>query len=515
MPKLTADEVVTSKHIRSYIQYGGPLPGNQVAYYGQEAQYMVIEGVSAPELGGIEPTYVHDPRRPGAYRLVARKISPPDLASASFKFLEKHGAIPRQLMKQNCVFNSYQPVGKCKDPSDFLAGWSNYVLIYSRALTTNKDLGNRGQWDGDDQVEDTLETSLSDIYPIGPLAFGEKAAAQIDREVVDIVYGSNVQCGDCGDADDGTSRIYGVTKSSGGGSPGLPAEVVYTLNGGLVWLEATITGIGATADPTAVDIVGDKVVVVVTSENAYYWATLTNGIPGTFTKVTTGFVTNKQPTDIYVAGPRKVYLCGNGGYIYESTDITAGVTVIDAGSATTSNLNRIRGLDETIVAVGASSTVIYSQNRGLTFATVSNAPSAIATNITAVEVLESRRWWVGTELGRVLYTTNSAETAWVEKTFEGSGSGAVKDIVAATEEVLYFSFSTSTPTARVFASWNGGADFTRFSPRILNWPVFTHANRLAVPNVADAGVASNNLAVAGLSGGGTDGVIYLGIATKV
>lgn len=515
MPKLTADEIVTSKHIRSFIQYGGPLPANLPAYYGQDAQYMIVEGVTSPELGGIEPTYVHDPRRTGAYRLVARKISPPDLASATFKFLEKHGAIPRQLMKQPCVFNTYQNVGKCKDPSDFLAGWSDYVLIYSRALTTNKDLGNRGQWDGDDQMETSIEASLSAIYPVGALAFGEKAAAQIDREVVDIVYGSDVQCGDCGDADDGTSRIYAVTKSSGGGSPGLPAEVIYTLDGGANWLEATITGIGATADPVAIDKVGDKLVVVVASENAYYWATLTNGIPGTFTKVTTGFVANKQPNDIYVAGPREVYLVGNGGYVYKSTDITAGVEVIDAGSATTNNLLRVRGIDETIVATGAASTVIYSQNRGLTFATVSNAPSTISTDITAVEVLEAKRWWVGTGLGRVLYTTNSGETAWTEKTFEGAGSGSVKDIVAATDEVIHFSISTLTPTARVFTSWNGGADFTRFSPRILNWPVFTHANRLAVPAVNDEGVASNNLAVAGLSGGGTDGVIYLGIATKV
>lgn len=516
MPKLTADEIVTQKHIRSFIQYGGPLPANEVAYYGADAQYLVIEGVGSPELGGIEPTYVHDPRRIGAYRLVARKITPPDLPSATFKFLEKHGAIPRALGQLNCNFNAYQNVGKCVDPSDFLAGWTDYVLIYSRALVTNKDLGTRTAWDSDDQIEDSLETMLASIYPIGALSFGEKAAAQVDREVVDIVYGSNLQCGECGDSDDGTNRIYAVTKSSGAGSPGLPAEVIYTVDGGLTFQETSITGIGASADPVAVDVVGNKLVVVVNSENAYYWAELsTVGVPGTFTKVTTGFVTNKNPNDIYVAGPREVYIVGNGGYVYKATDITAGVTVINDGSATTNNLLRVDGIDNTIVATGASSTVIYSNNRGATFATVSNSPSAISTDITAVEVLDDRRWLVGTGLGRIVTTVNGAESAWVEKSFDGAGSGTIKDIVAATDEVIYFSISTLTPTARLFATWNGGADWTRLKPRILNWPVFTHANRLAVPTVNDPTTASNNIAVAGLSGGGTDGVIYLGIATKV
>ena len=53
-----------------------------------------------------------------------------------------------------------------------------------------------------------------------------------------------------------------------------PAEVQYRVDGTANWIDLAITGIGATADPTAIDIVGDKLVVVVTSENAYYYATI-------------------------------------------------------------------------------------------------------------------------------------------------------------------------------------------------------------------------------------------------
>ena len=100
-----------------------------------------------PESGGVDPIWNPDPRRIGSYTLVGRQITPPDLASATLLMRERHGAIPRQLGKINCQFNLYEPTGKCKDLSDFLAGWSDYVLIYSGAIVTDKDLGDRSAWD--------------------------------------------------------------------------------------------------------------------------------------------------------------------------------------------------------------------------------------------------------------------------------------------------------------------------------------------------------------------------------
>ena len=95
------------------------------------------------------------------------------------------------------------------------------------------------------------------------------------------MYGTQIQCGDCGPPNDGTRWAYAITKSSGAGSPGLPAEVQYRVDGTANWIDLAITGIGATADPTAIDIVGDKLVVVA-SENAYYYATINaiTGVPG-------------------------------------------------------------------------------------------------------------------------------------------------------------------------------------------------------------------------------------------
>lgn len=512
MPDVRADEIITRQNHRMYIQYGAARPGNKVLYAGQGTQYLSVTALTAPESGGITPIWVPDPRKKKAYKLAGRTVAPSALPQATLTMRENHAGIPKQLTRIGCALNIYESAGNCGDLSDFLAGWSDYVLVYSTGLITDKNLGQRTAFDSDEPIEDQMSLTLSDVYPIGQISFAEGAAVQVDREVVDIVYGSRASCGDCGDSDDGSLRIYAVTTSSGAGSPGLPAEVVYTLNGGLTWNETNITGFGASEAPLAIEVAGKYLIVL--GSDAYYYSELNSntGVPGTWTKVTAGFVATKSPTDIYVATPREIFFCGKGGYIYKSEDIPSGVSVYNAGNATTSDLTRIAGYEQTIVAVGASGAIIKSMNRGQSFASATSSPVALNT-IRALAVLDDRRFWVGIDLvGRVYYTLNGGET-WTEKAFAGSGSGTVWDIDFPTDEVGYISHSTTTPTARIFATWNGGVDWTNSAPRLNSLPTYNRGNRIATPD-ADATVASNNLAVAGLSGGGTDGILIVGSAIK-
>lgn len=513
--KAGADEVITQKHKRAFIQWGGPSPVNKVNYAGQDAQYLAITGVGAPESGGIDPLWVPDPRKVGAYRLVGRSVSPPDLASATLLMKEKHGAIPRQLQRIGCAFNLYEPTGVCKDLSDFLNGWSDYVLVYSYAEVTDKDLGDRMGWDSDDAIEDSLGLTLADIYPVGAIAFGEEAATQVDLQVVDIVYADNESCGSCGAENDGTKWVYALTGSSGG-SPGLPAEVVYTVDGGATWSQMNITGLTVATTPDAIEVVGSRLVVL--AGGTLYWTDINQdtGVPGsTWTAVTTGFVAAHDGNDIYVLSPREVFICGDGGYIYKSTDITAGVSVVNAGDTTTQNLSRIHGDKENaIVAVGAAGAMARSTNRGDTWAAPTVSP--IVATLTAVCVQSEKKFWIGSNSGYVYYTVNGGET-WVELTFSGYHTGLVRDIVFATEEVGFISHDIAGPVARILATWNGGKDWVLSSttnPRLKNHPTYDVANRLAVPK-SHSSIAVNNLAIGGLAGNGSDGIILLGIAGRI
>jgi photosystem II stability/assembly factor-like uncharacterized protein len=517
MPKANPDQVVTQKHRRAFSQRGGPRPNNRVRYAGADEQLMEFDDATSPVRGGSDPIRVHDPRRRGGYVNVGSTVDPPDFDSGSINFMVKHGGISWLAGDLTCANNFYELVGVCRKPDDFTSGWTDFVRVYSYAQANDRSYtGNTTFEDDDGSMTEIEYTFEGGIYDVGALGFGEQGGQQVEREVVDVVFGSTLDCGNCGNTDDGTGRIYAVTKSSGAGSPGTPAEVVYTTDGGATWNNVNITGLGGTADPTGIAVVGNFLVVLDSAGGGYYYAeinTLT-GVPGTWTNVTSGFVAGKAPNDLYVAGASEVYFAGDGGYLYKSTDITAGVTAINAASATTADLQRIHGVDETIVAVGESGAIVVSTNRGATFATATTSPTSAT--IRALWVLDAYRAWIGTSGGKVYYTLTAGAT-WIEQTF--SGAAVIDDIVFATDEVGYVAARTATPAARLHTTYNGGANWsssaTTGNPRILNFPTFARANRIAVPVDVPNVTAANNVVLGGLSAGGTDGVIFQGIATKV
>lgn len=519
MPNLSANEVKQRTNTRDYIQPGGPRPNNPSHFYGLDAQYMYVGQTTKPNLGTIAPVWAQDPRIPRRYKLIGRTIAPPELGTGNITLTEKFGSVPLQLGVVGCPVNYYNVSGKCRDLSNLMTGWDDVVVVYAGGLVENVRLGQRSSLGDDAVIEDEFSVKWADIYAVGALSFGEQFAAEIDREAVDVVYGSNFRCGDCGPADDGTNRVYAVTKSSGGGSPGLPAELIFTPDGGLTKYQRNIDGMTGTEDPVGVDIAGNLLVVF--SATAIYWATINanTGVPSAFTKVTTGLVAGKSLTDVYVLSAKEIFFSALGGYVYKSTDITAGVTALNAGSATTQDLFRIHGDgQDTIVATGAASTVIKSANRGATFAVTTSNPSAIPADFKAVAVRDPLRYWVGANvLGRAYYTLDGGET-WAEQHFTGEGAGNVRDIVAPTDEVMYMLFDNNTPTARLIATFNGFADWTMDgggSQRILNWPVFNVGNRIAFPDVADSTVRVNNLTIVGINGGGVDGIWLAGIASRL
>lgn len=511
MPKVTADEVLTQKHVRFFTQPGGPSPANSLLYSGIDGAYLNIESADNPRSGGINPINVHDPRVSGRYRRVGRSVDPPDFPTFSTQFLQKKNALPRHLTTLgDCVTNFYQVVGDCKDLSDFVNGWTAYVKIMSYAENTSQTEAG-GAFDGDEQLMDELEWTAANVYNVGSLAFGEKAAVDVYSEVIDIVYGSRVQCGNCGPADNGTQLIYAVVNNVIA-SPGEAPDVYYSLDGGATWTNQSITAAVATDVPVAIDVVGNYLVVLFDdgATGGYYYTELNNvnGAPSSaWTKVTTGFV--QAPTDMFVRSARSVWVSAEAGYIYKIENLSQGAIVKDNGSATSENLARIHGLEDLVVAVGANGAVVYSLNNGITFSATSTDPSSDDNQ--AVSVVDEYLWYVGDDAGNVFYTRDQG-ISWTEIAGIVGAATAVQDIIFATDEVGYIAYITAGPVAGIATTFNGGADWTRTSPRLLNIPTADRFNRLAIPEVPNLNVAANNIAVGGLAGNGSDGIILVAAA---
>lgn len=516
MPLPTADQIVTQQHKRYFYQLLGAAPENAILYGGLDGQYLTIETQTIP-LGDITPINVGDPNRYKQFRRIGQETAPPDFDTMTVNFLQHHNAIPRQLYDMtNCVTTFYEMTGFCKDPSVLTRKVEDYIKIMSNSQATNIEAGGSA-FDADAMVQDNVDfTVLSGVYAVAGLNVGEKAGTEVASEVVDIVYGDRVECGQCGPNDNGTQLIYAVLNNTVA-SPGIGPSVIYSLDGGTTWTVIAINGATSNDIPKAIDIVGQNLVVVYNDNLAGgYFVSPLNSITGapnaTFTQVTTGFVSGNAPNDIYVANPREVYFCGDGGYVYKSEVILNGVSVLDAANTTTDNLNRIDGSESTVVAVGDGAAVVYSLNRGDTFALATNAPAAFS--LDALQVMDEFRWWVGDSEGDIYWTNTRGETAWTETTLPAATAGAlaaIQDIVFVNDEIGYIVATTSAPAAVFFGTINGGRSWEA-DASTNTFPTLDRVNRLAYPRVSNQSVAANNLAFAGLAGNGTDGIILLGIA---
>jgi len=521
MPKPTSDQIQTSKNWRAFTQRGGPLPTNAVRYAGSNEQYLAFGDVDNPVRGDVTAIKVHDPARRGSFLTVAESMTAPDLPSASIDFYVKHGGISWIGADLTCPNNFYEASGQCNNPSDLQYGWSDYVDIYSYGQASSRTRSNGTVFEGEDGTMQSVDFTFDDVYSIGKLFFQESASTTIDREVIDLTYGSTAQCMNCGAPDNGAQRIYGITASSGG-SPTNFAEVVYTANGGTSWSQQNVTGMAGSTTPSAIDVAGEVLIVVSQTDGGYYFAPINRftGAPGTWTLVTAGFNASGAPRDLYVAAANDVFFVGQGGYLYESTSLSAGVTSLSASAiVTTANLRRVHGAGDTVVAVGESGVILITNNRGVAWKTATIMPTNAT--ITAIRVMDDYRYWIGTSGGAVYYTTNGGESWTQLATSVVSGAVVIDDITFVTDEVGYIAARTSTPAGRLFTTFTGGNLWSSSAdsvpnPRLGTLPATTRINRIAVPLTGtDETVAANNVALGGLSAGGTDGVIYLGIANLV
>jgi hypothetical protein len=508
-------------------------------FFGLDTSYHFIDSAEMPSNGTIDPVFVPDPRRPNRYKLVARQIGAPDLPTVSLIFHEQWGGIPRALMAPKCEFNLYEVHSRCADLSDFYRGWDSYVLIYSGfRFESGIDLGTRTAADSDEGLTANIDAKGAAIYPVGALGFGEEAASSVTTEVIDVVYGTSITCGDCGVENDGSKFIYAVCKKTTLASSSDNLKVVYSIDGGLNWTYSIVDDV-ANLSPVFIDIAGNTLFVGVQSGSPladtkiYYQAIepITGSINNAKTDWSSVTLSSVLLTDVWVKSARSIWFSSStSGGIYKTADVTTAPSLIDNGAGDT--LKRIAGANDTIVAVGGvtgtSGKVRYSKNGGATWTSLNDSVldgsgSSIDDWLTAVAVLDDRTWYVGSADGFVVYTKTGGVT-WSKLTLpnEGSTSYAISDVVFPTREVGWITQNDSAASPNVgnlFTTIDGGNTVVKHdaTSRIQNYPstmTIRAVNRIGVPFLAEPAVAANYITLGGLSAA-SDGILVSAAPTIV
>jgi hypothetical protein len=507
-----ADEVLTGRQGRPFVQWGGASPRNKPFFYGLDSNYFAIKGVSNPVRGKIDPTRIWDPTSIGSYRTVARSIDAAAEPTFEVEFMEKAGQTPRHLMDMQCAQSFYVLHGPCGDLSNFDTSWSGYAEILGDVLITDRDLGDRSSSDKDDVLMTKLKCTARSIYPASPITFAEKSIA--GTEYFDVTYANKQSCGDCGPTNDGTKWIYVLVKANAAAKP----TILYSTDGGATFTSISIATAVNDEAPNAIRVMGQYLVVLSptaqsATQGGYYYSPINQatGVPSsTFVKVTAGFTNNQKPNDIYVVGPRLAFVVADLGEILTITDVPSGA--VSLGKFGANNLTRIDGRGNAIVAVGAAATVIRSTNQGQNWATTTTNPGAAA--LTAVAVLSENSIWVGNNAGAVYFTDSGGEVAW--STIAGATPGGatnVFDIHIATPEVMFVAFYSGTG-ARLSASINGGYSWVNsadIQPRLKALPTgYTRFNRIAGPMTPGDATNANNLLIAGYTG--TTATLEVGVS---
>lgn len=364
-----------------------------------------------------------------------------------------------KMVRKGCQFDVQVHVGACRQPSDFNEGWE-LITVLAGARATSYDTDELGALDSDQNavVNESVSVTGLDLYEVKPVTAGEIAAAQVVQEVIAVAICDSKTCGACGLPSDGCQIVFGLTLSAGG-SPGLPAEILFSDDGGATWDDTNITTLGANEDPNDFACVGNNLVVISEDDEALHYAAIADILEGieTWARVTSGIVATKGPLAIISLGRTFTWIVAEAGYIYFSDDVTSGVEVQSAGAATTEDLHDIHAWDVlNLVAVGDNNAVLHTTNGGSSWSLITGPAPAV--NLNTVWMHTKETWFVGTAGGQLFYTEDSGDT-WTEKAFPGSGAGQVRDIKFYDLAIGYMAHDTSasgTARGRILRTLDGG-----------------------------------------------------------
>lgn len=412
----------------------------------------------------------------------------------------------KRLAEKRCQLDIQAHLGRCRDPQDYNGGWEK-VIFFEGTRLTNYSIENFGAIESgeDNPTNESADTNAARWYERVRLNFAQRATGDVFNEVVAVRVCDSNECGDCDSPSDGCQRVFSVQLAAGN-SPGVSPSVIYSDDGlqtnGLTFID-TLT---SSQEPSDAACIGENLVVVSNDAGSLNYADTDDILLGTETwvEVATGFIGGGEPNALWSISARDTWIVGDGGYIYYTSDPTAGVSVQDEGVATTQNLADVHAYDsQNVVAVGASNAVVYTNDGGGTWASVTGPATGV--NLTAVWMKDVDTWFVGDANGALWYTNNSG-TTWTQR-FLPISTDEIDDIVFPTDSVGYMAVRLSAPAGRILATIDGGKSWYVMPEGAGSIPDNDYINSIGICSKSSPSIAANTIYAGGLGADGSDGIL--------
>ena len=355
----------------------------------------------------------------------------------------------------NCRVDIFALLGKCGNPQDFTEGGEKYVYFPDGRISQHafENFGAFGR-DENNPMNETVDMTSETYYEYLYMGQEQVGTAYTTRQIYTVdVYTGN----DCENCPDPCDRVL-ATMAGVGATPGTQPVLLYSEDGAETFTTDIITTLHSNEDIADGAVIGGDIVYISYTANSMHWTDIELLYDGTNTwaEVTSGFVAAKGPHAISAADPRHIWIVGDGGYVYFSSNHKTGVSVQDAGVATTQNLRAVHAYDtKNVLAVGDANAVIYTKNGGVSWQSVTGP--AVGVNMGACWMWDETTWFVGEGAGGTgkLWLTVNRGNSWTEVGLPNTYSRIYKiQFVSESEGYLLASDGSQTYVLRTITAGN-------------------------------------------------------------
>ena len=247
---------------------------------------------------------------------------------------------------------------------------------------------------------------------------GEIASPLADMTVpivamfTDITTAQGPRCGDvCSEQEE--CVVVGVTETV---AAGLPYIAISRFGGALAtWTDPplALTAFGI-QDADAVAAKGNFVVVVSNGATSIIYS---DDLGTTQVNVTTADITANPPNDVDMLNQVHIFVAGDSGYVFRSTDAARTWETVEGGDVTASNLTTIKIAPDNpqviYAASNAADVIIKTENGGRTWY-AATATGTAGTGIFSMLLLDQNHILAGTDAGEIFESADGGQN-WTEQ----------------------------------------------------------------------------------------------------